>query len=121
MEASTTKEKYKRADEVMASKIDRLERKIKDLTKRGEELRETSVRYQRDRDEAEVRLEAAVRDRDWARADRDRAWEITTGLANGPRGTYEPVNTTKTAHPQEAARAVDPTRSTIWPIRRSFK
>jgi hypothetical protein len=31
VEASTTKEKYKRADEVMASKIDRLERKIKDL------------------------------------------------------------------------------------------
>ena len=38
VEASTTKEKYKHADEVMASKIDRLERKIRDLTKRGEEL-----------------------------------------------------------------------------------
>jgi hypothetical protein len=110
VETSTSKEGYRRADDVMTSRIDRLERKLKHVTERGEDFRDASVRYRREREQSDAQRDAAVRDRDRACTDRDRAWEIVKGYTDGRGRTYEPVDTTRTAHPHEAARAVDPTR-----------
>ena len=104
MEASTTKENYKHADMVMATKIDRLERRIRELTKKGEELRDTSVRYRRDRDEDRARLDRVSKDR-------DRAWLIATGLANALRGSDARDNYIEMINPQEEARKEEPTQA----------
>ena len=73
------KENHKHADAVMAAKIDRLERKVREGTRRMEEARDASVRYRRERDEGKAEL-------DRANKDLDRAWNTCTGLANAPRG-----------------------------------
>jgi soluble cytochrome b562 len=80
VEAITTKDNYKRADAVMAAKIDRMEKKARELTKRTEEARDASVRYRRERDEYKAEL-------DRANKELDRAWAVCTGIANAPRGT----------------------------------
>ena len=73
------KESHKHADAVMAAKIDRLERKVREGTRRMEEARDASVRYRRERDEGKAEL-------DRANKDLDRAWSTCSGLANAPRG-----------------------------------
>ena len=79
VELNTMKESHKHADAVMAAKIDRLERKVREGTRRMEEARDASVRYRRERDECRAEL-------DRANKDLDRAWNTCTGLANAPRG-----------------------------------
>jgi hypothetical protein len=79
VESNTMKENHKHADAVMAAKIDRLERKVREGTKRMEEARDASVRYRRERDEYKAEL-------DRANKELDRAWATCTGLANAPRG-----------------------------------
>ena len=79
VESNTMKESHKHADAVMAAKIDRLERKVREGTKKMEEARDASVRYRRERDEYKAEL-------DRANKELDRAWATCTGLANAPRG-----------------------------------